>query len=204
MILGITPARGGSKGILRKNVKMIAGKPLLGWTIEAAKNSKLIDKYIVSTEDAEIAGIANDYGVAVLKRPDELATDETTTLSVLQHAVIAMPCDILVVLQATSPLRNIYLIDECIKEFIDNDYDALATGYICKAVEYGKNELRRQEIKGFFCDDGNVYVIKAGLIKKGERYGKKIGRKVISRRENLEIDDDFDFFVAEQTLKNYL
>jgi N-acylneuraminate cytidylyltransferase len=200
MILGITPARGGSKGIPGKNIKMIAGKPLLAWTIEAAQKSKLLDRYIVSTEDKQIAGIAAKFGAEVLIRPKKLATDTATTLSVLQQAIANIPCDIVVLLQATSPVRRPGLIDECIKEFIDNKYDSLATGFICKYAEYGKNNLRRQDIKGFFYDDGNVYVIKAGLIIKGERYGSKIGRKIISRWENIEIDDEFDFWVAEKIL----
>jgi CMP-N-acetylneuraminic acid synthetase len=207
MILGITLARGGSKGIPRKNIKEIAGKPLIVWTIEATKRSKLIDRYVVSTEDEEIAAVARKHGADVLHRPQELASDEASTLSVLQHAVENIPCDIIVLLQATSPIRHEGLIDECIKEFFDNGYDSLATGFICKYLEYGKNELRRQDIQGFFYDDGNVYVMKADLIKKGDRYGKKIGRKIISRWENVEIDDKFDFWLVEKMLfeknKNY-
>ena len=201
-ILGITPARGGSKGIPRKNIKGIAGKPLIAWTIEAAKESKMIDRYVVSTEDEEIAQIVRGYGVEVLPRPSELTTDEATTISVLQHAIEQIPCGIVVLLQATSPIRRPGLIDECIKKFIDNEYDSLATGFTCKYIEYGKNNLRRQDIEGFFYDDGNIYVIKADLIERGERFGKKIGRKVISRWENTEIDDKFDLWLGEQILRN--
>lgn len=200
MILGITPARGGSKGIPRKNIRTIAGKPLIAWTIETASQSNLIDRYIVSTEDLEIADVVAKYGVEVLQRPVDLATDDASTLSVLQHAVSNISCDIIVLLQTTSPIRHDGLIDKCIREFIDNGYDSLATGFICKYIEYGQNDLRRQDINGFFYDDGNVYVIKADLIRAGERYGKKIGRKLISRRENIEIDDEFDFWVAEKIL----
>ena len=84
MILGVIPARGGSKEIPRKNVKQINGKPLIAWTIEAAKESKIIDRYVVSTEDDEIAAVSREYGAEVIERPPELATDEATTLSVLQ------------------------------------------------------------------------------------------------------------------------
>lgn len=201
MILGITPARGGSKGIPQKNIKETAGKPLIAWTIEAAKNSKLLDRYVVSTEDEEIACICKGYDVEVIKRPPNLATDKASTLSVLQHVVEQIPCEIAVLLQATSPIRSKGLIDKCIEEYLANEYDSLATGFMCKFTEYGKNSKRRQNIKGFFYDDGNVYVIKADLIRKGERYGRKIGRKVISRWENVEIDDEFDFWLAEQILK---
>lgn len=208
-ILGITPARGGSKGIPRKNIKMIAGKPLIAWTIEAALESGFLDRYVVSTEDSEIVRVSRKFGAEVLNRPPELATDEASTLSVLKHAVELIPCDIVVLLQATSPIRSKSLIDECIKEFIDKGYDSLATGFICKYLEYGKDtkyskgkkELRRQDIKGFFYDDGNIYIIKSELIRRDKRYGKKIGRKMITRWENHEIDDEFDFWVAERIIK---
>jgi len=204
MILGITPARGGSKGIARKNIRPLAGKPLIRWTIEAAVKAKLIDKYVVSTEDFEIAEIAKSSGAEVLQRPVSLATDDASTLSASQHAVSIIPCDTVVLLQATSPVRSPGLIDECIREFIDKGYDSLATGFICKYTEYGTNELKRQDIPGFFYDDGNIYVIKADLVRKGERYGKKIGRKIISRPQNIDIDDEFDFWLAEKILKDRL
>ena len=157
----------------------------------------MIDRYVVSTEDEEIAQIVRGNSVEVLSRPSALTTDETSTISVIQHAIEQIPCDVVVLLQATSPIRRPRLIDECVREFKDNDYDSLATGFIWDYIEYGKNQLRRQDIEGFFYDDGNVYVIKADIIKKGDRYGKKIGRKVISRWENVEIDDEFDFWLAE-------
>ena len=84
-ILGITPARGGSKGMPKKNIKVISGKPLIAWTIEAAKEAKVIDRYMVSTEDEEITEISREYGADVVERPPELATDEATTLSILQQ-----------------------------------------------------------------------------------------------------------------------
>lgn len=201
-ILGITPARGGSKGIPRKNIRTLVGKPLIAWTVEAAKRSKLINRYVVSTEDKEIAKVARRYGSEVLIRPAELATDEADTLDVLIHAVSEIPCEVVVLLQATSPVRGAALVDECIKEFINGGYDSLATGFVCKYVEYGKNELRRQDIEGFFYDDGNVYVIKSDLIRRGERFGENIRRKIISRRENVEIDDEFDMWLAEKILSD--
>lgn len=199
-ILGITPARGGSKGIPRKNIRNIAGKPLIAWTIEAARKSELIDRYVVSTEDAEIAAVAKRCGAEIIKRPARLSADDVPTVSVLQHTVSKISCDIVVLLQATSPIRGKGLIDACIKEFLEKDYDSLATGFICKYVEYGKNNLKRQDIKGFFYDDGNVYVIRADLIRRGDRHGKKLGKRIISQRENVDIDDDFSFQVAENIL----
>jgi len=209
MILGVTPARGGSKGLPRKNIKMLCGKPLIAWTIEAAKQSKLLDRYVVSTEDKEIAEIAKKYGAEVIPRPPELAADEASTLSVLKDILKKVDADIVVLLQATSPIRNPGLIDYCIKRFLDTGSDSLATGFVCKYVEYAapemrKQELRRQDINGFFYDDGNVYVIKTDFIKKGDRYGGKIEKVVLDKEQNVEIDDEFDFWLAEQILKKRL
>ena len=203
MILGLIPARGGSKGVPGKNIKMINGKPLIVWTIEKALQSKKIDKVIVSTDSEEVAEISRNAGAIVLKRPVELATDTASTQDVMVHALQNYSADILVLLQPTSPYRAKGLIDECIDEFIEGDYDSLATGFICDYKEYGKNTLPRQQIQGFFYDDGNVYVIKAKNILAGDRYGKKIGHKFISRYENAEIDDEYDFWLLEQILKKW-
>ena len=200
MILGITPARGSSKEIPSKNIISIGDKPLIGWTIEAAKQAICLDRYIVSTEDSEIKKIALACGADVLDRPPELGTDEATTLAVMQQALETFPADIVVLLQATSPVRRPGLIDECVLEFIDNTYDSLATGFFCHYVEYGKSALRRQEIEGFFHDDGNVYVIRGDLIIKGDRYGINQGRKVLTQWESQEIDSEFDLWLVEKLL----
>jgi N-acylneuraminate cytidylyltransferase len=201
MILGIIPARGGSKGIPRKNIKRICGKPLIAWTIEAAKQAKLLDRFVVSTEDREIAEISKEYGAEIVKRPPEFATDEATTLSVLQDVLKKINADIVVVLQPTSPIRNPGLIDQCIKMFLERNADSFATGFICKYKEYGTSNLRRQDTKGFFYDDGNVYVIKSDMVRKGERFGKKIERIEISKEENVEVDDEFDFWLVKKILE---
>lgn len=201
MILGVTPARGGSKGIPRKNIKSLAGKPLLAWTIEAAKAARRLDRYVVSTEDREIAAVARQCHAEVLERPAELATDEATTLSVLQQVLTCIPADIVVLLQPTSPIRDAGLIDRCIERFLETQADSLATGWICKYVEYGTNALRRQDLSGFFYDDGNVYVMRADLLRQGDRHGTRIERVVLDRELNVEIDDDFDFWLAEQVLR---
>lgn len=203
MVLGLIPARGGSKGVPNKNIKTIHGKPLILWTIERAKESKRLDHIVVSTDSEKIAAIAREAGAEVLIRPEKLATDTASTQDVMAHALQFYPADTVVLLQPTSPYRSKGLIDSCIDEFLKEQYDSLATGFICDYKEYGKNTLPRQQIQGFFYDDGNVYVIKAENILKGDRYGKYIGRKIISRYENAEIDDEFDFWLLEQILKKW-
>ena len=204
MILGITPARGGSKGIPRKNIKEIAGKPLIAWKIEAAKNSKMLDRYLVSTEDKEIAETTRKYGAEVIDRPKELATDEATGFDVLKHIVKETDAEIVVLLQCTSPVRDKGLIDYCIKRFLDSDADSLATGFNCKLFEWGSYSAHRQNLESFFHDDGNVIIFKADLIKKAssliESLGVKREKVKISREQNFEIDDEFDFWINEQIL----
>ena len=202
MILGVTPARGRSKGLPGKNVLPVAGKPLIAWTIEAAHASSRLDRYVVSTEDAHIAAVARQHGAEVLPRPPGLATDEATTLSVLQHVLTQIPADVVVILQAPCPVRDAGLIDRCIERFLATGADSLATGFMCKYTEYGsqRREVRRQDLQGFFFDDGNVYVIKADLIRAGDRFGTKIERVILDREQHIDIDESFDLWLAEQVL----
>ncbi|MBF0312073.1 MAG: acylneuraminate cytidylyltransferase [Oligoflexia bacterium] len=205
MIIGIIPARGGSKGIPRKNIKPIAGFPLIYWTIEAAKNSKLLDEFYVSTEDDEIAQIAQQYGAKVLQRPSDLAEDDTTTIELLKHIVEHHPLKgkitAVVVLQPTSPIRNPSTIDEAIHSFNNTMSDTLASGYYTKIKEYATHcNLPRQQIKGFFYDDGNIYILKKELVEQGLWFGGKIERMISSKELSYEIDDDTDFFIVEQLL----
>lgn len=104
--LGLIPARGGSKGVPRKNIREICGKPLIAWTIEAALAAKGLDRVVVSTEDEEIAAVARRYGADVLLRPPELATDTASTQDVMVHALQNLPAETLVLLQPTSPYRT--------------------------------------------------------------------------------------------------
>jgi CMP-N,N'-diacetyllegionaminic acid synthase len=116
-VLGLIPARGGSKGIRRKNVREVAGKPLIAWTIEAARASRYIDRLVLSSDDAEIIGVARDWGCeAPFVRPAELARDETPGIEPVLDALARLPGYALVVLlQPTSPLRSPEDIDGCIE-----------------------------------------------------------------------------------------
>jgi CMP-N-acetylneuraminic acid synthetase len=201
MILGITPARGGSKGIPRKNLSTVCGKPLIAWTIEAALKSRLLTRYIVSSEDPEIAAVTRSYGADVLPRPAHLATDDATTLSVLEQVLREIPADIVVLLQCTSPVRNEGLIDRCIERFLQTGADSLATGFMCNLFPWGEYSARRQDLEPFFHDDGNVYVLRAELIRNGELWGEKREHFPTGREENFEIDDEFDLWLNEQILK---
>lgn len=128
-ILGIIPARGGSKGIPRKNIKLLNGKPLIAYTIEAALASNL-DRVIVSTDCKEIAGISKEYGAEVMMRPSHLAEDKTPTLPVLQDVILKLneKFDAVMTLQPTSPLRTVEDINKSIEIFSsDKDADSLVS-----------------------------------------------------------------------------
>lgn len=201
VILGIIPARGGSKGIPRKNIKEICGKPLIAWTIEAAKKSKLLDRFVVSTEDEEIANVARKYRAEVVPRPPELARDESLIWPVLQHVLQQINADVVVLLNPTSPVRDDDLIDRCIKRFLETKADSLATGFTCKLYEWGKYTPRRQALPGWFHDDGSVYVVKANFVREGKLWGERMVRMENSREQNVNVDEEFDFWLVEQILK---
>jgi len=205
MILGVIPARGGSKSLPRKNILSFCNRPLIAWSIDAAKEAELLDRFIVSTEDEEIAEIARLEGAEVLPRPAELATDSATTVSVLMHVLEHIHADVLVVLQPTSPIRSGKIIDRVISRFKETRVDSLATGYIVKTIEWGThNNLPRQSIKGYFYDDGNVYVHRADVLRQGRWYGERLERMIVEHHYNLEIDDQVDLWAAEAVMRNLL
>jgi CMP-N-acetylneuraminic acid synthetase len=203
--LGVIPARGGSKGVPRKNLRPLLGRPLLAWSIDAARNAKGLDRFVVSTEDAEIADVARREGAEVLPRPAELATDSATTKAVLQHVVEALNPDELVVLQPTSPVRVGHLVDRAIERFVASGADTLATGFMSFHYEWTTmDNIPRQQMTGFFYDDGNVYVHKAGYLRKGRYWGDRRERMVIEHHHNHEIDDELDFVIAEAIMRHLL
>ena len=150
MILGVIPARGGSKAILRKNIRQLLGHPLIWWSIQAAKKCRRLDKFIVSTEDEEIASLSRSFGAEVLPRPSSLASDESVLTDVLQNVLEHIKADIIVLLAPTSPIRINNIIDRAIGLFLEGEVDSLATGYMCKYSEWGTvPEIPRQKKKGF-------------------------------------------------------
>jgi len=224
-IVAIIPARGGSKGIPRKNIQEIAGKPLLAYTIEAAFKSKYINRVIVSTDSPEIAKIAKSYGAEVpFLRPPELAKDDTPGIVVVQHAVRYLetvegyPVDIVVILQPTSPLRKTKYIDAAIKKLIESGADSVVSvcevkhhpfwSFIMKNdklypfIEKGLTITRRQLLPKVYSANGAVYAVKKDvLFKENSVFGKDTRAIVMPREESVDIDDYFDLFMAEMVIK---
>jgi len=204
--MAVIPARGGSKSVPRKNIRKLGNRPLISWSIDAAKAAKGIDRVVVSTDDKEIGAVSKSFGAEVLWRPDELATDEATTIAVLQYIAReqAPEAGTLVVLQPTSPLREPGLIDECLGIYRASGHDNLATGFWCKYQAFGShNNMRRQDYQGFFYDDGNVYILDRALALAGRWYGDRIARHVIAKHQNFEIDDEVDFAILECLMARY-
>ena len=129
-VLAVIPARGGSKGLPRKNIVDLAGKPLIAWTIEASLNSKYITKTVVSSDDKEISSVAREYGLEVVQRPENLASDDATSESVVKHVVDFFRLnkeefDVLILLQPTSPLRTSSDIDNAFLIKLENKATAV-------------------------------------------------------------------------------
>jgi CMP-N,N'-diacetyllegionaminic acid synthase len=221
-VVAIIPARGGSRGIPRKNIQKLAGKPLIAYTIEAAQQSGVIDRVIVSTEDDEIAAIAGEYGAEIVKRPAALATDEAPTEPTLLHVVKHLEetenykADIIILLQATSPMREGAHIKEALQRFLGNGYDSLLS--VCPShtflwktnkdrampVNYDfKNRPRRQDAQPQYRENGAIYITDHKiLVGEHNRLGGKIGLYVMQEEVSLEIDNAFDFWLCEQVLLN--
>jgi N-acylneuraminate cytidylyltransferase/CMP-N,N'-diacetyllegionaminic acid synthase len=223
-ILAIIPARGGSKGIPHKNLKELNGKPLIAYSIEEAKESKYIDKLIVSTEDEEIARVSKNYGAEVpFLRPIELATDDTPGIMPIFHALNwfdekGVSFDYIMCLQCTSPFRRANHIDEAIEKLFTEDADSIVSvceseisPYWMKKIENGKMRdflsdmpfySRRQDIPNVFRLNGAIYLAKAEiLLKLNSWYSDNTMPYIMDRLTSIDIDDIFDFKFAELLVK---
>ena len=204
-ILSIIPARGGSKGIPKKNIKLLAGKPLIAWSIEQAKASTLLDKTIVSTDSKEIAEIAKKQGGDVpFMRPAEFAQDTSPMYTALQHAVreyeklAGKNVDIIVLIDPTSPLRIPEDIDKCIKKVIDDNLDTVMTvyesnynpffnmvtmddqGLTTLAMKPKKPIYRRQDAPKVYNIASDIYAMtRKTLMEENTVIGKKTGAIII-------------------------
>lgn len=220
-ILAIIPARGGSKGIPRKNVTPLAGQPLISYTIQVAKASKFITRLVVSTDDEEIARTAAGCGAEVVKRPAEisgdLASSEAALLHVLDHLeqTEQYSPELLVFLQCTSPLTTAADIDGTIHTLLENGADTALTVtpfhyYLWRHNSRGEVEginhdkyhrPMRQEREPQFLETGAVYVMEAEAFKKNKyRFFGKTVMHVTPEERCCEIDEPVDLIIAEQLI----
>ena len=226
-ILSIIPARGGSKGIKRKNLKPILGKPLVAYTIEASLKSEFITKTIVSSEDDEILEVSKQYGAEVLKRPNELAQDETKTAPVMLNVLEELEKqnyipDYVVLLQPTCPLRDEKYIDNAFeyyfkkqKEGYDSCFSVFDIGYThakWRMLHDNKMEAlydfrirpRRQETEQHYqmlCENGAFYALPTNILKETKDFIGYNPIPFITPRV-IDIDTIDDFNKVEELLKN--
>ena len=224
-ILAIIPARGGSKGIPRKNVCLLAGRPLIAYTIEAALAAKSLDRVIVSTDDNEIAATATDLGAEVRMRPEILARDDTPTLAVLQHHVAQLVAeeyrpDAVMTLQPTSPLRAASHIDSAAGLFAsDGTADSLVScvevphifhpcsvmckgddGYLHPFLDSESSPTRRQDKEVVFARNGAaIYITRTERLSK-YIFGGRLLAFLMAADESIDIDSEANLAEAERLL----
>ena len=200
-ILAIIPARGGSERIPRKNLRKLCGKPLIVWTIEAAKQSRHLNWFAVSTEDKEIEDVSRSYGVDVILRPKELACNNTPMLPVLQHFIKDLVVDIVVLLQPTSPLRVGEDIDLALQKFTLEDCDSMVS--VCRVkhpYSLGNNRLTLAE--DIYQLNGAIYITKSNIILNENRIlGANIRPYIMPPERSVDIDTELDFKLAEILMK---
>ena len=219
-VVAIIPARGGSKELPGKNIRPLLSKPLIAYTIEAATQCSLVDRVIVSTDHPEIADVAKRWGAEVpFLRPEELATDDASTESVLKHAVEWLdahgtPVDIVVFLQPTDVFRKRWMIKEAVRALLEDpqldsafvtyldhkNYWSHVDGRFVPIAHRGYQPRQRKE-PIYREDTGLACATRAGLVKQGRRIGDRV-RLLVNRDQSSSIDihDEFDFWLAERVL----
>jgi CMP-N,N'-diacetyllegionaminic acid synthase len=217
-IISLILARGGSKGLPRKNLLDLEGMPLVAHSIEHAKFSKYISEIYVSTDDKEIGKISSNYGAKVIWRPSELSDDLSPAEDAILHALDKIDnVDLVVFLQATSPLRESSDIDSAIEHFLDSNYDSLLSvvklgdRFIWKeeknkvnSISYDyKNRQRRQDIEDeYYIENGSFYIFKPKIIRKhNNRLGGNIGKYVMNNNKLLEIDNQTDYEMCKYYMR---
>ncbi len=216
-VLGIIPARGGSKELPGKNIRYFCGKPLIAWTIQAGLGSKWIDRLILSSDDESIINVAHDWGCEVpFKRSFELAKDESTTVEVVLDALRRCPgYDYVVVLQPTSPLRLSVDIDNCLTECFKRNlkvavsvsealsspywmFDLDKRGKLQPLIDKYKIPKRRQNLPKAYQLNGAVYVAEANWLQINQNFiTPETYGHVMPKYRSIDIDDELDFRIAE-------
>lgn len=225
-ILAVVVARGGSKGIPRKNIKDLCGKPLLAYTLGAAQKSRLLTRTLVSTDDQEIADVSKQYGCEVpFLRPSELAQDKSTAIPVIQHALQWVKeasgevYDYVMILQPTSPFRTAQDIDECIEKIVDTGADSVMS--MVELTDFSTKKLKKIEddvIVPLVEDEGKVsafrdadvkvykrncaiYLTKVECILQNDLFGKISRPYIMPADRSLDINVPLDFELAEFFMK---
>ncbi len=219
MILVVIPARGGSKGIPRKNIRLLNNKPLIAYAIDIAKASQYVDDVVVTTDDSEIALIAEKFGASVVRRSPELASDEIPLDPVIHDAMIQKEkqafdeYDIVITLQPTSPLLETQTLDKAIEKFEDFGIDSVLSVVDDRHLSWGYDEanqrffpnyierVNRQYLPKSFKETGAILASRRNFIREDSRLGTNIDIIEVSRQESVDIDNYEDWWIAENYLQ---
>lgn len=215
-ILAVIPARGGSKGIPRKNVRFIGGQPLIVYSIQNALQSQYVTDVAVSTDDDEIAHISEMAGASVVRRDDTLAGDSVTLDPVIFHAVqeLEKRCGVVfewvITLQPTSPVLSVYSLDDAIRCLLENGDDTMLSAvdnrHLTWTVQAGKyvpnyeKRKNRQQLPPNYMETGGFVITRRKFVTKTNRFGKNINLYELPKREAVDIDTEMDWWVAEKLL----
>lgn len=219
-VLGIIPARGGSKGLLRKNLRSLGGIPLIAHSIQAALQSRTIDVVVVSTEDSEIAAVATSFGATVIDRPANLATDTVQNNDVVRHAIEAMGDRFshVVLLQPTSPFRRACHIDDCLQPLLNGQARSVMTvtpaehhpgkalfldaaNTVRPFTNASDMEARRQDLPVVYRQNGAVYALSiADFMSKNQFILTPCQATIMPQDCSTDIDNEFDLMLAENLL----
>jgi CMP-N-acetylneuraminic acid synthetase len=163
-----------------------------------------MDSFVVSTEDQEIMEVSRSYGADVLERPAELSGDAVLSRDVVSHAARVLGGDVMILLQCTSPIRRKGLIDRVIKAYGEGGFDSISTGFEHLNYPPFGTEHRRQDLHTVFVNDGSVIATARANLENETLFGRNPGAFVTTREENVDIDAEFDFWLAEELLKKGL
>jgi CMP-N-acetylneuraminic acid synthetase/spore coat polysaccharide biosynthesis predicted glycosyltransferase SpsG len=215
-VIAVIPARGGSKGIPRKNLRPLLGHPLISYTIKTALNSKSINKVIVTTDDDEIAYISRKYGAEVIERPNYLATDEVPLDPVIFDVVRRLEdngekIDIILTIQPTSPLLSSETIEQIVDILKGNEIDTVITAVDNRHLSWTKDNesfvpkynkrLNRQYLPSEYRETGAVLATKRFCMSENNRIGDKVSLFEVDKFESIDIDSPIDWWVVEKLLK---
>ncbi|MDE5782188.1 MAG: acylneuraminate cytidylyltransferase family protein, partial [Lachnospiraceae bacterium] len=209
-ILAVIPARAGSKGIPKKNIRMMAGKPLISYAVENALNSKFITDVVVSTDSDEVKTIVSKLDVNVIDRPEFLCEDNVTLDSVIYHAYETMKLkkdfDIIVTLQPTSPLLKTETLDAAIEEHIEKNMDTTISVVNKPHLAWGEKNgtiiplyekrVNRQYLPPYYSETGAFVITNSEFVTKESRFGKRLGVFEMSQNESIDIDNRQDWVLA--------
>lgn len=224
-ILAIIPARGGSKRVPGKNVKLLINKPLIVYTIEAALGSKYLDRIIVSTDDEKIAIVSRKYNIEIVKRPRHLATGKAKTVDAVFHILEDLEKknyipENIILLQPTSPLRTTQDIDNSIELFSKNKCESVISvceidqfpywafikkrKYLDPILGWKYFQYRRQDLPKAYMPNGAIYISSVKDIERNKGfYSSKILPYIMSQKTSIDIDESIDFKLAEFLLRKH-